>query len=118
MEKTPDASPRPHGLLVPLVASVSKRHRRSGQGKEMTFAQTLKRAWIPLVVLAVVGGAGFSVSRVRAVSTADRHSSYDNSDAADIGQFTQKAVVYEVCGPLGTIADISYFDVKSDPRRV
>jgi hypothetical protein len=84
----------------------------------MTFAQTLRRAWIPLVVLAVVGGAGFSVSRVRAVSTMDRHSPYGKSEAADIGQFSQKAVVYEVFGPAGTVADISYFDVNSDPQRV
>lgn len=84
----------------------------------MTFAHALKRAWIPLVVLAVVGGAGFSVSRVRAVSTTDKHSLYGKSEATDIGQSTQKAVVYEVFSPLGTVADISYFDVNSDPRRV
>jgi hypothetical protein len=44
----------------------------------MTFAGVLKRAWIPLVVLAV----------------------------------------YEVSGPVGTVADICYFDVNSHPQRV
>jgi hypothetical protein len=37
---------------------------------------------------------------------------------ADIGQLAQKSVVYEVFGPVGTVADISYFDVNSDPQRV
>jgi Mycobacterium membrane protein len=34
----------------------------------MTVAGVLKRAWIPLVVLAVIVGAAFTVSRVRAGS--------------------------------------------------
>jgi Mycobacterium membrane protein len=84
----------------------------------MAFAGVLRRAWIPLVVLAVVGGAQFSVSRVRAASGSDRHSPYGISEVADIGQLTQKSVVYEIFGPVGTVADISYFDVNSDPRRV
>jgi hypothetical protein len=84
----------------------------------MAFAGVLRRAWIPLVVLAVVGGAEFSVSRVRAASGSDRHSPYGKSEVADIGQLTQKSVVYEIFGPVGTVADISYFDVNSDPRRV
>ena len=84
----------------------------------MTFAAALKRAWIPVVVLAVIGAAGFSVSRVRAASTADKHSPYGSSEVADIGQLAQKSVLYEVFGPVGTVADISYFDVNSDPRRV
>ena len=32
--------------------------------------------------------------------------------------FSPKSVVYEVFGPVGTVADISYFDVNSDPHRV
>ena len=84
----------------------------------MTVTGVLRRAWIPLVVLAVIAGAGFSVSRVRAVSTADKHAPYPKSEAADDGQLTQKSVVYEVFGPVGTVADISYFDVNSDPQRI
>ncbi len=84
----------------------------------ITVAQTLKKAWIPLVVLVVIGGAGFSVSRVRAASTTDDHSPYGPSEPADVGQLTHKAVVYEVFGPVGTVADISFFDVNSAPRRV
>ncbi len=73
---------------------------------------------VPLVVLAVIGAAGFSVSRVRAASDSDKHSPYGRSEVADIGQLAQKSVVYEVFGPVGTVVDISYFDVNSDPNRV
>ncbi len=84
----------------------------------MAFAGLLRRAWIPLVVLAVIGGAVFSVSRIRAVSESDKHSPYGKSEVADVGQLSKKSVVYEVDGPVGTVADISYFDVNSDPKRV
>jgi hypothetical protein len=84
----------------------------------MVFAGVLRRAWIPLVVLTVVGGAGFSVSRVRAGSDSYTYSAYGKSEVADIGKLAQKSVVYEIFGPVGTVADISYFDVNSDPQRV
>lgn len=84
----------------------------------MAFAGVLRRAWIPLVVLAVIGAAGFSVSRVRSVSDVDKHSPYAKSEPADTGQLAQKSVVYEVFGPAGAVADISYFDVNSDPQLV
>jgi hypothetical protein len=84
----------------------------------MAFAGVLRRVWIPLVVLAVVGGGGFSVSRVRAASASDKYAPYGKSEVADIGQLSQKSVVYEIFGPVGTVADISYFDVNSNPQRV
>ncbi|WP_428341163.1 MmpS family transport accessory protein [Mycobacterium sp.] len=84
----------------------------------MAFAGVLRRVWIPLVVLAVVGGAAFSVSRVRSATTSDTPSSYGKSEVTDVGQQSHKSVVYEIFGPVGTVADISYFDVNSDPQRV
>jgi hypothetical protein len=84
----------------------------------MAFAGVLRRAWIPLVVLAVVGGAVFSVSRVRAASGSDQHSPYGKSEVADVGQLSKKSAVYEIFGPVGTVAGISYFDLNSAPQRV
>ena len=80
----------------------------------MAFAGVLKRVWIPLVVLAVIGAV---VSRVRAGSGSEKPSAYSNSTVAD-AVFGRKSVVYQVFGPVGTVADISYFDVNSDPHRV
>jgi len=46
------------------------------------------------------------------------HSGYGPTEPADARQLTKKSVVYDVFGPVGSVADISYFDVNSDPRRV
>jgi hypothetical protein len=83
----------------------------------MAFTGVLKRVWIPLVVLAVIVCGGFAVSRVRARSGSEKPSGYSNSTATDT-VFGPKSVVYEVFGPVGTVADISYFDLNSDPHRV
>ena len=83
----------------------------------MAFAGVLKRVWIPLVVLAVIACGGFAVSRVRAGFGSEKPSAYSNSTVTDT-VFGPKSVVYEVFGPVGTVADISYFDVNSDPHRV
>jgi hypothetical protein len=117
MEKTPDAFSRLRGLLVPLVALAPSATGVWGQDKEMAFAGVLKRVWIPLVVLAVIGCGGFAVSRVRAGVGPEALTA--NSSSTEPGTVsTSKSLLYEVFGPVGTVADISYFDVYSDPRRV
>jgi hypothetical protein len=83
----------------------------------MAFAGVLRRVWIPLVVLAVIGAGGFAVSRVRAERVSGPRP-YAHADLSDGRQSNPKSVVYEVFGPVGTVADISYFDVNSDPQRV
>jgi hypothetical protein len=83
----------------------------------MAFAGVLKRGWIPLVVLAVIACGGFAVSRVRSVFGSEKPSAYSNSTVTDT-VFAPKSVVYEVFGPVGTVADISYFDLDSEPHRV
>ena len=86
----------------------------------MTFAAVLKRAWIPLVVPAVIGVGGFSVLKVRADVSPEPHPNANAALSGLSGTLVTKAksVVCEVFGPVGTVADISYFDVNSDPRRV
>ena len=73
--------------------------------------------WIPLVVLAVISATGLTVSRVRADFDSVAHP-YANTAVSDTTQLNPKSVVYEVFGPIGTVADISYFDLDSDPHRV
>jgi hypothetical protein len=57
------------------------------------------------------------VSRVRSGFGAEKPSAYSNSTVTDT-VFAPKSVVYEVFGPVGTVADISYFDLDSEPHRV
>ncbi|GAB7141992.1 MULTISPECIES: MmpS family protein [Mycobacterium] len=78
----------------------------------------LSRTWIPLVILVVVVIGGFTVYRVRGFFASERRESYADSNLESTKPFNPKRLTYEVFGPPGTVADISYFDVNSDPQRV
>lgn len=83
----------------------------------MAFAGVLGRVWMPLVVAIVAGAGVFTVSRVRADFGSEPHP-YPYTETADTDQLHPKSVAYEVFGPVGTVAHISYLDVKADPQRV
>ncbi|GFG63462.1 siderophore export accessory protein MmpS4 [Mycobacterium kubicae] len=78
----------------------------------------LARTWIPLVILAVVIAGGFTVHRVRGFFASEKREAYSDSNLENSKPFNPKQISYEVWGPPGTVADISYFDVNSDPKRV
>ncbi|MGH3560840.1 MAG: MmpS family protein [Mycobacterium sp.] len=78
----------------------------------------LGRLWIPLVILAVAGAAGFTVSRVHGLFGSEKRPSYAEGQIDDTQPFNPKQLTYEIFGPPGTVADISYFDVNSEPQRV
>ena len=84
----------------------------------MRILRVLMRLWIPLVVLVVIVCGGFIVSRVHGRFGAENRPSYADGQVGNTKSFNGKQVVYEVFGPAGTVADISYFDVNSDPQRV
>jgi hypothetical protein len=64
-----------------------------------------------------VGCGGFAVSRVRTGFGSQMPGARSDSTVPDI-VFSPKSLAYRVFGPVGTAADISYFDVHSDPHRV
>jgi hypothetical protein len=78
----------------------------------------MKRAWIPLVVVAIVAVAGFSVYRLRGVFGVHDHGSAVSAISDDIKPFNPKHVTYEVFGPDGTVANINYLDITAQPQRV
>lgn len=78
----------------------------------------MRRLWIPLLVIAVVAVGGFTVSRLHNVFGADKRVAYSDTKATDSKPFNPKRLVYEVFGPPGTVASISYFDENSDPQFV
>ena len=80
--------------------------------------RVLQRSWIPLVIVMVVGLGGFTVWRIHGIFGSDKRPSYSDSANSDTKPFNPKHLTYEVFGPPGTVADISYFDVDADPRRV
>ncbi|MFA4080758.1 putative membrane protein mmpS4 [Mycobacteroides salmoniphilum] len=73
------------------------------------------RLWIPLLVLAVIGVGGFTVSRLHGVFGSENRPSYADTNVSDAKSFDPKKMSYEVFGSPGNVADISYFDVNGDP---
>ena len=65
----------------------------------------------------VVAG-GFTVSRLRAVFGSDNRPAYSDTELEEQETYDPKKLVYEVFGPPGTVATISYFDVDADPQLV
>jgi hypothetical protein len=83
----------------------------------MAFVGVLRGVWIPPVILAAIGSGGLIVLWVRAgFASVKRVPAAPRSAAA--GPFNQKSTVYEAFAPVGTVAEISYFDVDADPHRV
>ena len=78
----------------------------------------LRRLWVPLIILVVIGAGGFTVSRLHGIFGSEKRPSYADSKINDAKPYDPKHLTYEVFGPPGTVADISYFDVNGDPQRV
>jgi nitrate reductase NapE component len=95
-----------------------RRPGRPQQVKGISIFRVLQRSWIPLVIVVVVGLGGFTVWRIHGIFGSDKRPSYSDSANSDTKPFNPKHLTYEVFGPPGTVADISYFDVDADPRRV
>jgi hypothetical protein len=76
--------------------------------------RVLGRIWVPLVVLVVAVAGGFTVSRLHSIFGSDNRPAYADTQK-DEAPYNAKHVTYEVFGPPGTVASISYFDVNSIP---
>lgn len=91
-----------------------QRSRPRGTG----IIAALKRLWIPLLIAAVVAAGGLTVSRLHGIFGSDKRESYADTRIKDTKPFNPKHIRYEVFGPAGTTADISYFDVDGNPVHV
>jgi len=71
--------------------------------------RTLKKLWIPLLLIVVLAISGLVVSRLHKMfASTDLNA---NSGAGiEIVQFNPKVLIYEVWGPPGSSAQIGYFD--------
>jgi hypothetical protein len=86
------------------------------RGGARTIFSVLKRLWIPLVLVVVICAGGFSVSRLHGAFGSEKRVSYSDTRKDDDKPFNPKHLTYEVFGPPGTVADISYFDVNGEPQ--
>jgi Mycobacterium membrane protein len=66
----------------------------------------------------VIGAGVLTVSRLHGIFGSEKRPSYAGTRIDDAKPFDPKHLRYEVFGPPGTVARISYFDVNADPQRV
>lgn len=88
--------------------------RRRGLG--YWAMRLLRRAWMPLVIAAVVAVAAFAVDRLHGVFGKTELTREGSGLANDPKPFNPKTVVYEVFGPPGTVATINYLDLEAEPQ--
>lgn len=81
----------------------------------MGIFKALKRLWIPLVILVVVVIGAMTVSRLHGIFGSEIPLSYGETGQEEAKPFNPKYMRYEIFGPPGTLADVSYFDVNGDP---
>lgn len=100
---------------APPTLSGSREIRRN---RGFSIFKVLGRLWVPLVILAVVVAGGFTVSRLHGIFGSEKQISYSDTKANDSKPFNPKHLRYEVFGPPGTVAAISYFDVNGEPQHL
>jgi hypothetical protein len=66
----------------------------------------------------VIGAGAFTVDRLHGIFGTENRPSYADTKNNDTKPFNPKRLTYEVFGPPGTVATISYFDVNADPKFV
>ncbi len=77
----------------------------------------LRRLWIPLVIVVVIAAGGFTVSRLHGLFGSEKGLSYADT-RVDNQAYNPKHLRYEVFGPPGTVALISYYDDNGAPQHV
>jgi hypothetical protein len=99
---------------APRARGESGKSRRS---PGFAIFRVLRRLWIPLVILAVIGAGGLTVSRLHGIFGSEKSLSYGDTKV-DTKPSNPKHLRYEIFGPPGTAADISYFDANGEPVHV
>jgi hypothetical protein len=80
--------------------------------------KVLKHIWIPMVIVAVVTVAGFTVYRFQGFFGKAETVRRGSDLASDSQPFNPKTVTYEIYGTEGAMATINYLDLDAQPRRV
>jgi hypothetical protein len=85
--------------------------------RAIPVGRALSKLWIPLVLVVVLAVSGLVVSRLHGMFASEDLNA--NAGAGiEIVQFNPKIMVYDVYGPPGTTAQISYFDPDANVHTV
>lgn len=98
------------------VAKTLAKARRSRRSLGYWLMRLLRKAWMPLVILAVVAVGAFTVDRLHGVFGKTETTRPGSGLANDPEPFDPKTVVYEIFGPPGTVATVNYLDLEADPQ--
>jgi hypothetical protein len=71
-----------------------------------------------LVIVVVIAAGGLTVSRLHGLFGAGENRSYADTRIDAAKPFNPKHLKYEIFGPPGTVAVISYFDGNGDPKHL
>lgn len=134
----PEVDPSPADALPTTVAATSPRAaqartRRFGRRSSTksvddakpqrrrrkpaaTLGRLLRRIWIPLLIVAVLAAGGLAVSRLQGLFGSEKSEPYGDTRTDSSKPFEPKILRYEIFGPAGTTADISFFDGDGEPR--
>ncbi|MGD1110857.1 MAG: MmpS family transport accessory protein [Mycobacterium sp.] len=84
----------------------------------ISLVTLLRRGWMVLVVVLVVGITGFAIYRLHGIFGSNSNTSANSGLANQIVPFNPKVVVLEVFGAPGAVATINYLDVNAAPQQV
>jgi len=104
--RQPSSAPQAHG-------GSGKNHRNAGR----VIFRVLRRLWIPMVVLVVIAVGGLTVTRLHGLFGSEKGPSYADT-RVDNKPYNPQRLRYEVFGPPGTVALISYYDDTGAPQHV
>ena len=85
--------------------------------RRIPIGRWLKRVWIPVVLIVVLAVAGLVVSRLHKMFASEDLNA-NAGKGIEIVQFNPKVLVYDVYGPPGAAAQISYFDPDANVHSV
>lgn len=90
--------------------------RKSRRRRRVTALNTLKRLWIPLVIVVVIAAGAFSISKLRSVFGSEHRIPYSDTSVGESKPIDPKYMRYEIFGAPGTVAMISYFGADGSPE--
>jgi hypothetical protein len=107
-----DDTAEPADQSQPPQATSPVRKERRNRGSVL---KSLGRLWIPLVVIVVLTVGGLTVYRLHGIFGSEKSLSYGDTKNDKGKPYNPKKMKYEIFGPPGTSAQISYFDENGNP---
>ena len=86
--------------------------------KGISIAPLVKRGWMLLVAVLVIGVTGFAIYRLHGIFGSRASTSANAGLSNEIVPFNPKRVVLDVFGAPGAVATINYLDVNAQPQQV